>query len=81
MFSNAKAVMEAEASGALAAFNFETGYLDNHFVVGRNGGGPAQITVPVSYTHLMCIRDRNGAIAVTLTSSLVIVPITDSFAP
>ena len=45
MFSNAKAVMEAEASGALAAFNFETGYLDNHFVVGRNGGGPAQITV------------------------------------
>lgn len=31
-----------EAAGALAAFNFETGYMDNRFVVGRKGGRPGQ---------------------------------------
>lgn len=45
MFSNAKEVMASEAVGALAAFNFETGYMDNRFVVGRKGGGPVTITV------------------------------------
>ena len=45
MFSNAKKVFAQEAAGALAAFNFETGYQNNHFVVGRNGGGPVRITV------------------------------------
>jgi len=45
MFSNAKQLIAQEAKGALAAFNFETGYEDDRFVVGRNGGGPASITV------------------------------------
>lgn len=45
MFSNTKEVFAKEAEGALAAFNFETGYRNNHFVVGRNGGGPVRITV------------------------------------
>lgn len=45
MFSNAKEVFAAEAAGAMAAFNFETGYMDNRFVVGRNGGGPVIINV------------------------------------
>lgn len=45
MFSNTKEVFAKEAAGALAAFNFETGYRNNHFVVGRNGGGPVRITV------------------------------------
>ena len=45
MFSNAKAVMMEEAKGAAAAFNFETGFMDNRFVVGRKGGGPVKLTV------------------------------------
>lgn len=45
MFSNAKEVIAAESVGALAAFNFETGYMDNRFVIGRKGGGPVSITV------------------------------------
>lgn len=51
MFSNAKEVFAAEAKGALAAFNFETGYLDDRFVVGRNGGGPVCITVHGVASH------------------------------
>ncbi len=45
MFSNAKESIAAESAGALAAFNFETGYMDNRFVIGRKGGGPVSITV------------------------------------
>ena len=45
MFSNAKQAMQQEALGGLAAFNFETGYLDDNFVVGRKGGGPVRLTV------------------------------------
>lgn len=45
MFSNAKQVIQQEALGALAAFNFETGFLDDNFVVGRKGGGPVSLTV------------------------------------
>ena len=45
MFSNAKELFAAEAKGALAAFNFETGYMDDRFVVGRAGGGPARIDI------------------------------------
>lgn len=45
MLSNAKQAMQQEALGALAAFNFETGYLDDNFVVGRKGGGPVRLTV------------------------------------
>lgn len=45
MFSNAKQVLQQEAQGALAAFNFETGFLDDSFVVGRKGGGPVRLTV------------------------------------
>ena len=51
MFSNAKEVMGAEAVGAAAAFNFETGYLDNRFVIGRKGGGPVKITVHGVASH------------------------------
>lgn len=51
MFSDAKAAMEAEAVGALAAFNFETGYMDNRFVVGRKGGGPIRLTVHGVASH------------------------------
>ena len=35
MRSDAKKIFAEEAAGALAAFNFETGYMDNRFVVGR----------------------------------------------
>ncbi len=45
MFSNAKELFAGEARGALAAFNFETGYMDNRLVVGRNGGGPVSIQI------------------------------------
>lgn len=51
MRSNAKEVFAAEAVGALAAFNFETGYLDNRFVVGRKGGGPVAIHVHGIASH------------------------------
>ena len=51
MFSNAKDVFGAESIGALAAFNFETGYMDDRFVVGRKGGGPVSIQVKGIASH------------------------------
>lgn len=51
MFSNAKEIFAQQAKGGLAAFNFETGYMDNRFVVGRNGGGPVSITVHGVASH------------------------------
>ena len=38
-------------AGALAAFNFETGYMDNRFVVGRKGGGPVIIKIHGRASH------------------------------
>lgn len=51
MFSNAKELIAKESAGALAAFNFETGYMDNRFVVGRKGGGPVIINVRGVASH------------------------------
>ena len=51
MFSNAKELIAKEAEGALAAFNFETGYMDDRFVVGRSGGGPVSIQVHGRASH------------------------------
>ena len=51
MLSNAKQAMQQEALGALAAFNFETGYLDDNFVGGRKGGGPVRLTVQGVAAH------------------------------
>ena len=45
MLSNAKELIRREAQGALAAFNFEPGPLDDKLVIGRYGGGPVSITV------------------------------------
>lgn len=45
MFSNGKELIAQESKGALAAFNFETGYMDDRFVIGRKGGGPVSIKV------------------------------------
>ncbi|MDE6454334.1 MAG: M20/M25/M40 family metallo-hydrolase, partial [Dysosmobacter sp.] len=45
MFSNANEIFAKEAQGALAAFNFDTGYQKNHFVVGRNVGVQGRINV------------------------------------
>lgn len=45
MFSSAKSIMAEEAKGAVAAFNFETGYLDDGLVVGRKGGGIIELVV------------------------------------
>ena len=43
--SDVKRLMGEEAEGAIAAFNFETGFPDDTFVVGRKGGGPVTIKV------------------------------------
>lgn len=43
--SNAKVILTEEIKGAAAAFNFETGYMDDGLVVGRKGGGMAVLTV------------------------------------
>lgn len=51
MFSDAKEIFTRESEGAAAAFNFETGYPDDRFVVGRNGGGPVKITVHGVASH------------------------------
>ena len=45
MFSNAKNIMLSELGEAEAAFNFETGYVDDGRVVGRNGGGIIDIVI------------------------------------
>ena len=51
MRSDAKKIFAEEAAGALAAFNFETGYMDNRFVVGRKGGGPVSIRIHGRASH------------------------------
>ncbi len=51
MHSDAKEIFAEEAAGALAAFNFETGYMDNRFVVGRKGGGPVIIKIHGRASH------------------------------
>ena len=51
MRSDAKEIFAEEAAGALAAFNFETGYMDNRFVVGRKGGGPVSIKIHGRASH------------------------------
>lgn len=43
--SDVKDLMSKESEGALAAFNFETGFMDDTFVVGRKGGGPVSLKV------------------------------------
>ena len=43
--SNVKHILSREAEGAIAAFNFETGFPDDTFVIGRKGGGPVTIKV------------------------------------
>lgn len=45
VMSNAKAILAEEIRGAVAAFNFETGYLDDGLVTARKGGGMAVLTV------------------------------------
>lgn len=49
--SNAKEIIAAEAAGAAAAFNFETGYEDDGFVVGRKGGGIVEMIVHGVASH------------------------------
>lgn len=44
-FSNATEDFGNAVKGAVAAFNFESGYVDNGFVVGRKGGGRATYTI------------------------------------
>ena len=39
MHSNAAEIIQKEAKGCVAAFNCETGFVDNRIVVGRKGGG------------------------------------------
>ena len=43
--SDVKNTLFREAKGAVAAFNFETGFLDDTLVIGRKGGGPVSIKV------------------------------------
>lgn len=45
MYSNARDVVKEQAEGAIAAFNFETGYPDDSLVVGRKGGGIVEVIV------------------------------------
>ncbi|GAB6085154.1 M20 family metallopeptidase [Alkaliphilus crotonatoxidans] len=49
--SNTDEIMALESRGAIAAFNFETGYLDDGLVVGRKGGGIISITVKGVAVH------------------------------
>ncbi len=51
IFSNAAEIIKREAKGALAAFNFETGYLDDRLVVGRKGGGIIELKVHGIASH------------------------------
>ena len=51
MLSNTKELLAQESMGAVAAFNFETGDLAHHLVVGRSGGGPAAIHVHGRAAH------------------------------
>lgn len=51
MLSNAKDILLKEMEGAAAAFNFETGYLDDGLVVGRKGGGIVEMTVHGISSH------------------------------
>ena len=44
-FSNGSEDFANAVKGAVAAFNFESGYVDNGFVTGRKGGGRATFTI------------------------------------
>ena len=45
MFSKTPEIIKEEVKGALAAFNYETGYMDDRMVVGRKGGGIIEVVV------------------------------------
>ncbi len=51
MSSDAKQILKAEMEGAIAAFNFETGYPNDALVVGRTGGGIVHITITGVSAH------------------------------
>ncbi len=51
MFSTAKDIMISELDNAEAAFNFETGYMDDGLVVGRKGGGIIDVLVYGEQAH------------------------------
>ena len=58
MSSNAKAAMAEEMQGAAAAFNFETGYPENAVVIGRMGGGIAQLDITGVAAHSGLAPDK-----------------------
>lgn len=51
MFSGAKDIMVSELGEAEAAFNFETGYMDDGLVVGRSGGGIIDVVIKGVQVH------------------------------
>lgn len=69
--SNAKAVMAREARGCAAAFNFETGYLDDGIVVGRRGAAIVNFHVTGVSAH-SGIEPEKGRSAILEASHRII---------
>ncbi len=65
MRSDAKEIFAEEAAGALAAFNFETGYMDNSlFVVGPQRRRPVSIKIHGRASHSRALHREKGRSAV-----------------
>lgn len=69
--SNAKAILAEEMKGAAAAFNFETGYLDDGLVVGRKGGGMAVLTVHGVAVHSGIAPEKGRSAILEMSHKIV----------
>lgn len=69
--SNAKEILAEEMKGAVAAFNFETGYLDDGLVVGRKGGGMAILSVHGVAVHSGIAPEKGRSAILEMSHKIV----------
>ena len=69
--SNAKVILTEEIKGAAAAFNFETGYMDDGLVVGRKGGGMAVLTVHGVAAHSGIAPEKGRSAILEMSHKIV----------
>lgn len=80
MFSDAKSILAEELTGALAVFNFETGYMDDRFVVGRKGGGPVTIKVHGVASHSGIAPEKGRSAILEAANKIVEIEAQNDFA-
>lgn len=71
MFSSAKEIIAGEAAGAVAAFNFETGYPDDGLVTGRKGGGIIDVTVHGVPSHSGIAPEKGRSAVLEMAQKII----------